>query len=141
MPPLNLDPIKRFFEVQMLDTVRITHDEEGSSDDKLNQLTGLYSVDEDDPTLVYEGKGLITPLSVFPSQVEQGGASIAQADYEVHIPIESNPVSVDDKIEVLECIRNPHLVGTVFTVRAVSDSSVSVSQTMRVFRQVQRLTR
>lgn len=139
MPPINLKPIKKFVEAQMTDSVVIVEDIEGSTDDVFDPNTGLYTPPNPDTLPLYQGQAFITPLNVFPSQDQEGGATTLSTDFEVHIPLETSKIPVDSQVLVTSSMRNPNLVGTIFTVRSTQDNSFSIDQTLRVFVKEQRI--
>jgi hypothetical protein len=132
--PLNLKGIQRFAEGEMVDEIIITRDPEGSKDDVFNPVTGQYVSHAGDINQIYHGPGLVIQPSVFPSQAVEAGATTLNLDFELHIPLHSTKVLPDDRIVVLRCMRDPHLVGQEFWVRAPGSSTFSVTQQLRIYR-------
>lgn len=139
MPPINLNPIKKFVEAQMTDTVTIFLDPEGTTDDVFDPDTGQYTPSNPDATTLYQGMAFVVPLNVFPSQDVEGGATTLSTDFEVHIPEDSVEIPTDATVLVTASLRNARLVGDVFTVRSRQDNSFSIDQTLRVYVKEQRI--
>lgn len=139
MPPINLKPIKKFVEQQMTDQILIYEDPEGTTDDVFDPVTGQYTPVNPDDTPLYRGMGFVVPLNVFPSQDLEGGATTLSTDFEVHIPLETEPIPADATVVVTASMRNANLVNVLFTVRSSQDNSFSVDQTLRVYLKSQRI--
>jgi hypothetical protein len=138
--PLDLSGIKDFLDEEMVDTLRITQDLEGTTDDVFDPATGQYVKPGGDDAVIYEGPGLIMQLNVFPSQSIEGGGTTLAVDYEMHIPLETPPMSLYSRVTVLACDRTPNLVGHEFRVRSLEDNTYSISQAARVYLWEQKAT-
>jgi hypothetical protein len=132
--PLNLKGIQKFIEGEMVDKVHIVHDPEGTKDDTFNKQTGQYVPGPNDQIEQFDGPALITQLNVFPSQSQQAGGTALQTDFEIHIPLNSPPLTLYSIITVIECMRIPSLVGQEFRVRSLEANTFSVSQAARIYR-------
>lgn len=116
--PLNLDPMTKFAEGEMTDTVRITRDAEGYRDNTFSEITGTYTGPV--RSNIYEGMGAVFPMNQSLADTVEGGALAMDSRYSAMLPLSAPEFEIlVDEIEVLASLRDPQLVGKKFVVETV----------------------
>ena len=108
-----------------MDSIRVTSDPAGASDDELDEDTGvLLPAGQTTRDLL----GAVRLTGVGDAPVEgQGPASLPPgAGGDVLTPLSEDPLQVGDVVEVLYSVRDPHLVGARFVVTEVVETSLAV---------------
>jgi hypothetical protein len=131
--PLNLDPIRRFVEAQMTDTILITRDNENSADDTFDTLSGKYIAPVNDFVTIYEGPASI---SVKTSPLQSQGQGVGPGEelitkHQVEIPISAPHIQRDDIAVVTASVTTPHIVGLTMIIMDRLDTTDSISQIVR----------
>jgi hypothetical protein len=119
--PLNLSPMQRFIEKEMIDTLLIQKDPEGFRDDLFNEETGQY----DSPTLEdsYTGPGLIVPITSSPNEEPEGGGDANYTRFTGMIPVAAPKPEPYMIVTMVNCVRDPQSNGVVFEIESVETNS------------------
>ena len=128
--PLNLNPIRRTIEKEMVDELRIIRNDEGTRIAEFDPESGTYN----DPVVVlYEGIGLILPITSSPSQEPEGGGEARYTQYTLMIPLEGSPdLLVRDEIYVIASARDIAIVGKTFLVESPEYSTFPVARSAQI---------
>lgn len=140
MRPMNLNPLRRFVEAQMTDTILVQRPGRTADDATWDDVAGEYVETAGKPTPIYNGADVLSgfPLAKVSSkgwtpqeQVSAGQAEIVTTDI-VCTPIGTVPFIADDIITVLASLRSEVLVGMKFIVIAPIASSSEIQQKVLV---------
>jgi hypothetical protein len=115
-------------EQAMVDQCRILRDSAGPRDDVLNRTTGRIAPPAGDETTVYEGICGPTVETPLDARREEGGRTAHYRAWRTRIPM-SAPLPVrNDVVLILECERDPTLVGRRLRITDVNQSSIGVTR-------------
>lgn len=89
--------------------------------DRPGELTLNEETGTDEPTLttVYEGKCRVQASDTVPMSAEVGGREATFLRLTVSIPMDADPVLVDDQVTITEAALDAQLVGRIFRVTGV----------------------
>jgi hypothetical protein len=127
---LELGGVKDFVETLMDDTVSITRDAAGTSDDIFDETTGSYF--QRDAKVIYDGKAWISYQSGQSASPTEGGIEVDVEVYTVNVPVDAPEIKELDCITVTASLRNPNLVGKKFYAKASTFGTFKVRQKVRM---------
>lgn len=112
-------------ESLMVDTCRIERPGEAVTDPETGVVSPSF-------TLVYEGPCKVQQTLAQSSSVEVGGAVFTAQDTRLDIPVGAGPVAPGDRATMLTGAYNPALVGNVYRVTDLFETSLQTAQRLRV---------
>lgn len=131
MAGIDLTPITRFVEGEMVDTILITRDVDGYRTDEFNRFTGELTPGAAQGT-VYNGKGLVMQVSPDTSDEPEGQGEAGYTRYTLMLPLQCPVLQKFDKVVLVTCVRDPLLNGTEFLVHTVDHSTFQAVRTAQL---------
>ncbi len=127
MRSMNLNPIKKFVEAQMIDTIRVTRPEQTTESSTWNETLGKYERNSLESGEIYLGLGTVVPKGWIPRDQEVGGQVTTASAYSVSTPLGTPEFLEDDLVEVVACVRDVEMNGKMLIVKAQVWTTYAVS--------------
>lgn len=122
--PLNLDPMRRFAEGEMIDHLLIRRDPDGYRDDPFDEHTGTHTPNP--ASTIWDGDGMIVPINASPNETAEGGGEASYMRNNIMVPLDSPEIKEGDEVTCVACVRDPTLNGKKFLIESVDRSSFAV---------------
>lgn len=114
---------RRMAETLMIDTITVTRLDSTDHD----PLTGLGTT-----VTVYTGKAKVKSFRPYEQSAEAPAATVITQRYDVHVPATAGPFMVGDVVTVTDSPNQPLLVGDVFRVAALHETTFQTAQRLLV---------
>ena len=139
MPGVNLEPMRRVVDKEMVDACIITRDVDQHNDDTYDPSTMQYLAPNDDVETIYEGKCFFSAFAQVPRDEVQAMQEVTQSIYKLRIPWDAPELLPEDDVRITACQRDTEAVGLELIVSEVDITTFNVMRIARCRRNQHRV--